>query len=161
MDINGVELISSVKDPSIGTEVKLNKFKDGKAKLVCRGKTSIIDIDQEVVNTQPDYPSNTTPLPDPVVTPTSTVEPTTTPEPNSIPTVTITITPEPTVSPTLTPIPTIAPTTSPLPTITPVITDTPSPSPTAKDHDDNGHGNDEGNCDSSNPGQSKTDCIRE
>lgn len=72
----------------------------------------------------------------------------------------------PTVEPTITPVPTVAPTESPSPvptvpapsaTVSPI----PSPTPTPKEHDDNGHGNDPGKCDPSNPGNSKPDCERD
>jgi hypothetical protein len=61
-------------------------------------------------------------------------------------------TPTPTATPTPTPTATPTPTPTVTPTPTPTATPTPSPSPT---HDDNGHGNDPGNYDPSNPGKSK------
>lgn len=72
---------------------------------------------------------------------------------------------DPTVEPTalipsISSTPVIQPTAEPSILSTLIPSSSPSPTETPKIKDDNGHGNDDGNCDPSNPGKSKTDCIR-
>lgn len=172
IDLNDSGVSSHVKDPSANTEVKLDRFKNGKSRLLCRGKISDIEIDKEIVvvpsptptpsivaTATPTQNDNTQPYPEvtPTVTATTTVNPTN--NPTSIPTATSTPTPIVVSTPTATVVITASPTATVKPTPTPTII--PTATPTPKVHDDNGHGNDEGDCDTSNPGNSNPDCIRQ